>query len=80
MSDNRISLDAALCQGHGVCENEAPTYFELPKRPPVVVLRDVVDPGDVAAVTAAVRYCPTHALRIVAPDFDSSDNTTDEGA
>ena len=27
----RVSVDLDLCQGHGVCESEAPSVFELAK-------------------------------------------------
>ena len=30
----RVVVDLDLCQGHGVCESEAPTVFELAKRRP----------------------------------------------
>ena len=61
----RIEVDRVLCQGHGVCESEAPTVFEVPGRDQVVVL-DARPPDEVRrAVELAVRYCPTHALRIV---------------
>ena len=36
----RVSVDLDLCQGHGVCESEAPTVFELGKNPTVTVLDD----------------------------------------
>ena len=32
----RIRVDRDLCQGHGVCESEAPTVFAVPKTTPVV--------------------------------------------
>ena len=60
----RVRVDWDLCQGHGVCESEAPTVFEVPKSGQVNVL--VEGPGeDVRAqVEAAVKFCPTHALSI----------------
>lgn len=60
-----IKLDDVLCQGHGVCESEAPGVFELPNKARTVTILDAT-PGDNAraAVDAAVKYCPTHALRI----------------
>jgi ferredoxin len=60
----RVSVDLDLCQGHGVCESEAPTVFRLAKDAKVTILED--RPGDVhrGEVEAAVRYCPTSALRI----------------
>ena len=61
----RVVVDADLCQGHGVCESEAPDVFEVGKDHKVVVL-DVHPPEDQrAAVGEAVRFCPTHALSVV---------------
>ncbi|MCM6772702.1 ferredoxin [Nocardia sp. CDC159] len=60
----RIVVDRELCQGHAVCQDEAPELFEVPRRGPVRVLR--ADPGDrLEAARTAVRYCPTQALSIV---------------
>jgi sterol 14-demethylase len=60
----RVVVDRDLCQGHGVCESEAPEVFEVPKRE-VVLLDERPDDAQRAAVESAVRYCPTHALSIV---------------
>jgi len=61
----RIVVDRDLCQGHGVCEAEAPNVFELPKKATTVTVLDETPPeSERAAVEAAVRYCPTHALTI----------------
>ncbi|MFD3430081.1 ferredoxin [Nocardia fluminea] len=69
----RIVVDLDLCQGHGVCQDEAPAVFTVPKRG----LVEIVDatPGDAerAAVEAAIRYCPTQALSIT--DSDESEGT-----
>jgi ferredoxin len=60
----RIVVDTDLCQGHGVCENEAPGVFEVGKYYQVVVL-ELAPPEDRRAeLEAAVRFCPTHALTI----------------
>ena len=65
----RVTVDLELCQGHGVCADEAPEVFR------------VVEPGDGtyahaeiliarpeaglhARVEAAVRYCPNRALSL----------------
>jgi ferredoxin len=59
-----VSVDPDLCQGHGVCESEAPAVFELSKNHKVTIL-DEQPPDDLRAqVEAAVRYCPTSALTI----------------
>lgn len=61
----RIAVDADLCQGHGVCENEAPEVFEVGPERKVVVLRERPEDSQRKAVELAVRYCPTHALTLV---------------
>ncbi len=60
----RISVDADLCQGHAVCENEAPSVFSVPKGGPVTILQEVAPEALRSQVEAAVRYCPTGALTI----------------
>ncbi|MFD4441692.1 ferredoxin [Nocardia sp. NPDC058519] len=69
----RIVVDLDLCQGHGVCQDEAPAVFTVPKRG----LVEIVDatPGDAQrkAVEAAIRYCPTQALSIA--DGGESDSS-----
>ncbi|MFM7070029.1 MAG: ferredoxin [Actinomycetes bacterium] len=61
----RIDVDADLCQGHGVCESEAPEVFEIGDDHRVRVLVDQPDADARPAVELAVRYCPTRALSIV---------------
>jgi ferredoxin len=60
----RIVVDSDLCQGHGVCESEAPGIFEVPKGGTVVVLSPEPDENHHEAVRLAVKYCPTTAIRI----------------
>ena len=61
----RIAVDRDLCQGHAVCQSEAPDVFEVSKKGDLTVL-DARPPEDRrAAAEAAVRFCPTHALSIV---------------
>jgi sterol 14-demethylase len=61
----RIVVDRDLCQGHGVCESEAPAVFTVPKQGQVTVL-DEAPPDELRTkVELAVKYCPTHALTIV---------------
>ncbi len=61
----RIEVDRDLCQGHGVCENEAPELFEVGADKQVVVLDERPDDAQRKAAEMAVKYCPTHALRLV---------------
>ena len=58
-------VDRDLCQGHGVCESEAPGVFEVSKAGELTVLQESLRDGERKAVEAAVMYCPTHALSIV---------------
>ncbi|GAA3952013.1 ferredoxin [Gordonia caeni] len=60
----RVEVDLDLCQGHGMCEMEAPDVFEA-HRDHVVLLNPNPDESLRAEVTAAVQYCPTQALRLV---------------
>lgn len=64
----RVCVDLDLCQGHGVCVNEAPEVFDMQRTEDgedKVVLR-IEAPGlDLRdKVVAAVRHCPTRALSI----------------
>ena len=34
----RIEVDLDLCQGHAMCELEAPDYFKVPRRGKVEIL------------------------------------------
>jgi ferredoxin len=45
-----------------VCELEAPEVFEVPRRGKVRLLDE--DPPDSPELRAAVRFCPTQALRL----------------
>jgi sterol 14-demethylase len=61
-------VDRDLCQGHGVCESEAPAVFAVSKDGVLTVLQESPPEGERTAVEAAVKYCPTHALTIVEDD------------
>jgi ferredoxin len=63
-----VRVDLDLCQGHGVCESEAPSVFELGKNNQVTILEAHPDGGLRSEVETAVRYCPTSALRIFEED------------
>ncbi|MCP2339755.1 ferredoxin [Actinomadura rupiterrae] len=63
----RIDADLDLCQGHAMCELEAPDVFEVPKRGKVRILDHEPDDELRDDVARAVRYCPTQALRMTEP-------------
>jgi len=61
----RVVADLDLCQGHRMCQVEAPEVFGVDEDADrVVVLRE--RPGEELRdkVRAAVRYCPAMALAI----------------
>ncbi len=60
----RVEVDVDLCQGHAMCELEAPDYFTVPKRGKVEIL-DAEPPDDAREeIERAVEMCPTQALLI----------------
>jgi len=64
MGTYRIEVDLDLCQGHAMCELEAPDYFKVPKRGTVEIL-DTEPPDEARAeIELAVASCPTRALTI----------------
>ncbi|WP_054812820.1 ferredoxin [Nocardia arizonensis] len=73
----RIVLDADLCQGHAVCQAEAPDVFRVPKRGHVEILDAAPGADRREAVANAVRYCPTQALSLVEDDEDTTPKGTD---
>lgn len=60
----RIVVDRDLCQGHAVCESEAPGVFSVSKKGELSVLVETPTEDRRTMVESAVRECPTHALRI----------------
>lgn len=61
----RIHVDLDLCQGHAVCVGEAPELFRVdPATQKVEILDADPSPALDAKLAAAVRHCPTRALRI----------------
>jgi sterol 14-demethylase len=61
----RVVVDLDLCQGHGVCVGECPELFEIDDQAmKVKLLREDVPAELREKADKAVRYCPTHALRI----------------
>jgi len=60
----RIAVDRDLCQGHAVCESEAPGIFSVSKKGELTVVDEAPPEARRAEVEAAVRECPTRALSI----------------
>lgn len=63
----RIEVDPDLCQGHAMCQLEAPEVFEVPKRGTVIILDPAPPPALRGQVESAVRECPTQALTMREP-------------
>lgn len=61
----RVQVDLDLCQGHAMCELEAPDVFSVPRKGKVAVTDPAPPDSRRAAVEAAVRYCPTQALKLL---------------
>jgi ferredoxin len=61
----KIEADLDLCQGHAMCQLEAPDIFEVPKRGTVIILDETPPEALRAKVDSAVLNCPTQALTIV---------------
>ncbi|WP_067976092.1 ferredoxin [Mycolicibacter icosiumassiliensis] len=64
MGSYTVKVDPDLCQGHAMCELEAPDYFQVPKHGKVEILDSEPPDSDRRQIQAAVRSCPTRALSI----------------
>ena len=60
---SRVVVDEDLCQGHAMCELDAPDVFSVPKKGVVTVVGEVTE-ANLEAVRLAVRDCPTGALTL----------------
>lgn len=64
MGSYRVEVDADLCQGHAMCEMEAPDAFTVPRRG-IVEITDTEPPDEMRDdVERAIEMCPTQALFI----------------
>jgi len=60
-----VSADLDLCQGHQMCQLEAPEVFGFDAGADKVAVLDAEpDESQRDAVERAVRYCPTMALAV----------------
>lgn len=60
----KVIVDFDLCQGHGVCEGEAPEVFELDDGGKLTVLEESPPEAVRGQVEAAVKYCPNMAIKL----------------
>ena len=60
----KVIVDWTLCDGNGVCADEAPGVFELDDDDALRLLKDTVEGEDAARAQNAVRLCPKGALSL----------------
>ena len=61
----RVVADTSVCQGHQLCQGEAPDVFGFDEDADhVVVLNEHPDESRRGDVQTAVKYCPAFALSI----------------
>lgn len=60
----KVVVDRDLCQGHGVCESEAPEVFSVSKQGVLTIVQESPPTSLRVQIEQAVRFCPTAALRI----------------
>jgi ferredoxin len=65
----RVKVDLELCQGHALCQEEAPEVFRVLERPgeydQVRLLQERPPEALRAKVEAAARHCPNRVIRVV---------------
>jgi ferredoxin len=60
-----VTVDLDLCQGHQMCQFEAPDVFGLDEDEDQVILLDATPPDALREqVQRAVKYCPAMALAV----------------
>jgi len=59
----RVVVDEDLCQGHAMCEVEAPGVFAVPKVGTVQIVGAVTH-ANLESVRSAVHHCPSRALTL----------------
>lgn len=60
----KVSLNLDVCQGHAMCQGEAPEVFRQIGVGKARLLQAIPDPALYSKVEAAAKYCPTHAIKI----------------
>jgi sterol 14-demethylase len=64
----RVRVDLDLCQGHGLCQEEAPEIFRVVDRPGAYARVELIleqPPEELRQkALAAARYCPNRVITI----------------
>ncbi|KAB1141771.1 ferredoxin [Streptomyces luteolifulvus] len=61
----RVSADMARCEGHGLCEEVAPSVYELDDDAVVTVAHEKVPPELERLAEAGAQVCPVAALKVI---------------
>jgi len=68
----RVKVDLALCQGHALCQEEAPEVFRVKERPgeydQTELLQERPPEALRAKVEAAARHCPNRVITVSETD------------
>jgi len=70
----RVVVDLDVCQGHGVCEGEAPDVFKVDEQGHLTVLMPEPAPEHHAAVRAAETHCPQQAITVASTRSSDRDS------
>ena len=61
----KVTVDSALCQGHGFCYGEFPDLFDADEDGHAIVAHDPTVDGDCRdRAERAVRMCPESAISV----------------
>lgn len=60
----KVEVDLDLCQGHAVCQGEAPEVFRVRGTGKVELIDAFPDPNLYGKAKMAEKYCPTKTIRI----------------
>ncbi len=60
----QIDVDYDRCEGHGMCEEAAPSIFRLDDEGELILLLETVPPELERQANEAVRVCPVAALSV----------------
>ena len=65
---SHIEIDRDRCEGHGTCEQIAPTVYRLDDDGELDILANPLPEALLRAAKAGARVCPVAALRVVGAD------------
>ncbi|MDQ6934340.1 MAG: ferredoxin [Actinomycetota bacterium] len=60
-----IEVHREVCEGHGLCEQTAPTVYEVDEEGYVRLLQEDLPPELEATAEAGARVCPVAALTVL---------------